>query len=106
MEKQKNGIPVEMNRNNALIGMIVLVILLATGILPAIIELVLGLIFGLIGLVVGLVVGAIGLVIGLIAGAIGLVIGLAPIIVPLAIVYYLIKHRDSDETAKRKNDFV
>lgn len=107
MEKRKNNmnLNVEMNRNNKVLAGIVFVLLLVTGILPFFIKLVVGLVVGVIGLVVGLVVGAIALIVGLFAGIVGLFIGLLPIAIPVAIVYYLVKNRNSDEKPKRKNDF-
>ncbi|MEO1290013.1 MAG: hypothetical protein AAFV93_19845 [Chloroflexota bacterium] len=106
MEKRKNSmnINMELNQNNLIIAGLALILLTVTGILPFLIKLIVGLTVGMIGLVIGLVVGAIGLVIGLLAGAIGLVIGLAPIIIPAAIIVYLVRNNSSTE--KAKNDFV
>lgn len=103
MDKRKNSmnLNVEMNRNNKVLAGIVFVLLLVTGILPFFIKLVVG----VIGLVVGLVVGAIALIVGLFVGIVGLFIGLLPIAIPVAIVYYLVRNRNSDEKSKRKNDF-
>ncbi len=105
MNKRKNGQQIEMNSNNIILGGIIFLLLMVTGILPFVIELVLGLVVGVIALVIGLVVGAIGLVIGLFAGLIGLIVGLAPIAIPVAIIYYLVKNQNKHDAPKRKNDF-
>ena len=115
MNKRKNGLNVDttnINKNNMILMGIVLVLLVATGILPLILEIVFGIVglvvsltVGMIGLVIGLAAGLIGLVLGLIGGAIGLVVGLAPIILPVAIVVYLVRNNRSN-TEKAKNDFI
>ena len=107
MNKRKNSMTIKANKNNAILGGLIFVLLLVTGILPAIVGLVFGLFFGIIGLVLGLVFGALGLVLGLLGGIIGIVAGLLPIIVPVAIVYAIVKNINSNDTpkAKRKNDF-
>lgn len=107
MNKRKNSMNINANKNNAIVGALIFALLLVTGILPAMIELVLGLVFGVIGLVFGLVFGALGLVLGLIGGVIGIVFGLLPIIIPVAIVYAIVKNINGNDTpkAKRKNDF-
>lgn len=102
MEKRKNG---HNNGNGVLVGIVVLVLLVVTGLLPAAIDLVLGLFFGLIGLVVGLAVGLVGLVLGLIGGAIGLVIGLMPILITVGVVVLIVKAINGD-SGKRKNDDI
>jgi len=103
MHKPKNDFRPTMTRNNIIIGGMLLLVLIFTGILPAFIELVVGLVVGAIALVVGLGLGAIGLVVGLFVGFIGLVIGLAPILIPAAIIYYLVRDNHSE---KRKNDYI
>lgn len=107
MNKRKNDTNINMNKNNAIIGGLIFVLLLVTGILPAMIELVLGLVFGIIGLVFGLVFGVLGIVLGLIGGVIGILAGLLPIAIPVAIIYFIVKgiNGNDSEKPKRKNDF-
>ena len=107
MNKRKNDMNVNMNKNNAIIVGLIVLLLLVTGVLPAIIELVFGLVFGVIGLVFGLVFGVLGIVLGLIGGVVGIVAGLLPIAIPVAIIYFIIKgiNGTNSEKPKRKNDF-
>lgn len=112
MTKRKNSMNIKMNQNNMLLGLIILVALVATGILPLIIDiifgivgLILGLTAGFIGLGIGLFAGAVGLIIGLFAGFIGLVVGLAPIILPIVFVVVVVKAINGNKVSKRKNDF-
>ena len=106
MNKRKNDMNINMNKNNAIIAGLVVLLLLVTGILPAVIELVFGLVFGVIGLVFGLVFGALGLVLGLIGGIIGIVAGLLPIAIPVAILYFIVKgiNGNNSEKPKRKRE--
>lgn len=108
MEKHKNS--KQFNKNNVIVGVVVVALLAITGILPAIVELVVGLIGGIIGLVIGLIGGFIGLVVGLFGAVIGIVFGLLPIIVMVGIVVVAVKAINGEvkferETkAKRKNE--
>ena len=112
MEKRKHN--QKFNKNNAIIGFLLLALLLVTGILPALLKLVIGLIVGIVGLVIGLVVGFIGLVIGLFGAVIGIVFGivfgLLPIVVMAGIVVFAVKaingdaKFDREAKTKRKND--
>lgn len=70
MQKRKHN---DSNDNNQLlIGLGILFVLAATGLLGGLIELV----FGIVGAVIGIVVGLIGAVIGIVFGVLGAVLGI------------------------------
>jgi hypothetical protein len=71
MQKHKHNESSNDN-NQLLIGLGILFVLAATGVLGGLIELV----FGIIGAVIGIVVGVIGAVIGIVFGVLGAVLGI------------------------------
>lgn len=104
MEKLKNDEIVKVKRQPkeqdstniaaiALIGIGLLILLGAGGLLVGAVELIVGLIggiiglvFGLIGGIIGLIGGLVGFVAGILGGAIGLIAGTAVIWVPLLLI--------------------
>ena len=107
MQKRKHN---ESNDNNQLlIGLGILFVLAATGVLGGLVELV----FGIIGAVIGIVVGVIGAVIGIVFGilgailgiggaVIGIVAGTAILWVPLLILAMIMNGASSSEKPKAK----
>jgi hypothetical protein len=112
MQKHKNN---DKQNNNQLliIGLGLLLILGAGGILGTVIEFVVGLVVGIIGLVIGLigavigiVFGLIGAVLGIVGGIIGLVFGTAIIWVPLLIIAMATKGMSNQEPSEKKKHTI
>jgi hypothetical protein len=104
VEKQKNA--KQHNKNNVVIGILILVLFAVTGILPLAIKL----FVGVIGLGIGLIAGFIGLIIGLLGAVIGLVFGLLPMVIMIGVVVFALKAINGEAKfvpvakSKRKND--
>lgn len=106
MHKRKHS---ESDNNQLLIGLGILFILAATGILGGLIELV----FGIIGAVIGITVGILGAVIGIVFGVLGAVLGIGGAIIgiiagtavlwiPLMILAIIMNNSSSDAKPKAK----
>lgn len=83
-------------RNN-IIGSVILTLLLhMIGILPYLIELVVSVFRGDSGTVASYAAGVLGLVIGFVVSVISLLIGLSPIIIVVAVTYFILNKRATD----------
>lgn len=96
-----------------LLAAVIVILLAATGILGFLLELVVGVVASTLGLGVALIAGGIGLGIGLLGAALGivvglfgLVLGLLPILIPVAVIWFLVKSNSSTAQPKRKNDQI
>ena len=84
-------------RNN-IIGSVILTFLLhITGVLPYLIELVVSMFHGDSGTAISYAAGVPGLVIGFMVSLLSLLIGLSPIVIIVAITYFVVKNRTTDE---------